>query len=136
MKRKRLLDSFAMIAYLNKERGFHRVRDVMSMARKSGDAILINEMNVGEVFYILSRKRGPKEADYFLETILAALPVSTVSNGFDDVIDAARIKSEYPLSYADCFVAATARKRNAVILTGDSEFRKVEHLVSIEWLDP
>ena len=63
MKRKRLLDSFAMIAYLNKEKGFEKVRDVMSEAQKSGDSVLMNEINVGEIYYILFRKRAPEKAD-------------------------------------------------------------------------
>jgi len=124
-----------MIAYLNKEKGFEKVRDVMSEAQKSGDHVLMNEINVGEIYYILFRKRGPEKADYFIETILASLPILTVSNGFDDVIKAAKIKAEHPLSFADCFAAATAKKNNSVIMTGDPEFKKIEDLVAIEWLD-
>ena len=135
MKRKRLLDSFAIIAYLNKEKGFEKVRDAMSEAQKSGNPILMNEINIGEVYYILFRKRGPEKADYFLQTILQSLPIIVVSNGFDDVIKAAKIKAEHPLTFADCFAAATGKKNNAVIMTGDPEFKKIEELVAIEWLD-
>jgi len=135
VKRKRLLDSFAIIAYLNKEKGFEKVRDVMSEAQKSGNSILMNEINIGEVYYILFRKRGPEKADYFLQTILQSLPIIVVSNGFDDVIKAAKIKAEHPLSFTDCFAAATAKKNNSVIMTGDPEFKKIEDLVAIEWLD-
>ena len=135
MKRKRLLDSFAMIAYLNKEKGFESVRKAMSEAQKSGEPVLMNEINAGEVYYILSRKRGPEKADYFIETILTSLPILMVSNGFENVVNAARIKAEHPLSFADCFAVDTARKKNAVIMTGDPEFTKVAHLVEIEWLD-
>jgi ribonuclease VapC len=95
----------------------------------------MNEINVGEVYYILFRKRGPEKADYFIETILASLPILTVSNGFDDVINAAKIKAEHPLSFADCLTVDTARKYNAIIMTGDPEFKKIEQLVEIEWLD-
>lgn len=135
MKRKRLPDSFALLAFLNKETGFRKVRDLLSEAQESEETILMNEINVGEVYYILFRKRGREQADYFLETILAALPVTTVSNTFDDVIDAARIKAEYPLSFADSFAAVLARKKDATIMTGDPEFKKIEHLVTIEWLN-
>ena len=107
----------------------------MSEAQKSGNPILMNEINIGEVYYILFRKRGPEKADYFLQTILQSLPIVVVSNGFDDVIKAAKIKAEYPLSFADCFAAATAKKNNSVIMTGDPEFKKIEDLVAIEWLD-
>jgi len=51
------------------------------------------------------------------------------------VINAAKIKAEHPLSFADCFAVVTARKYNAVIMTGDPEFKRVEQLVEIEWLD-
>ena len=135
MKRKRLLDSFALLAYLNKEKGFRKIREMLSEVQKSGESVLMNEMNVGEVYYILHRKRGKEQAEYFLETILVALPITMISNTFDDVIDAAKIKAEYPLSFADCFVAALARKKDAVILTGDPEFKKLEHVVTIEWLN-
>lgn len=123
-----------MVSYLNREAGFQKVRDVMADAQKSGDAVFMNEVNIGEVYYIVFRKRGREKAEYFLESVIPALPLTPVSNGFDDVIEAARIKAEYPLSFADCFAVATARKKNLAILTGDPEFRRVEHLVAVEWL--
>ena len=135
MKRKRLLDSFAMLAYLNKEKDFQKVREAMSVAHKSGDSVLMNEINVGEVYYILFRKRGPEKADYFIDTILESLPILMISNNFEDVVEAAKIKAEHPISYADCFTVASARKNNAVIITGDPEFKKIGQLVEIEWLN-
>lgn len=134
MNQKKLLDSFALLAYLNKETGFEKVRDVLAKAQRSGDSVLMNEINVGETYYILFRKRGPEKAEYLLDTILAGLPIVTVPNNFEQVIDAARIKAEYPLSFSDCFAVATARSKSAIILTGDPEFKKVEHLIKIEWL--
>jgi len=35
---------------------------------------------------------------------LPNLPVKKISNTFEDIIEAAKIKAEHPLSYADCFV--------------------------------
>jgi len=134
VKKKRLLDSFAILVYLNKEKGFQKVRDMLAEAQKSGEFILMNEVNVGEVYYILFRKRGQIQADYFLETILAALPITIITNTFNDVIDAAKIKAEYPLAFADCFAAALARKHDTSIVTGDPEFKRIEHLVTVEWL--
>jgi ribonuclease VapC len=53
---------------------------------------------------------------------------------FDHVIEAARIKAHHPLSFADCFAVATAARENAIVVTGDPEFKAVEKLVEIEWL--
>ena len=95
----------------------------------------MNEINVGETYYIIFRKRGVEKADYFLDTVLAGLPIVTVANNFEHVIEAARIKAEYPLSFSDCFAVATARRERAIVFTGDPEFKAVEHLVEIEWLN-
>ena len=47
---------------------------------------------------------------------------------------AVRLKARFPIAYADAFAAATAIRMNAVIVTGDPEFRRMEHLVTINWL--
>ena len=134
MKRKKLLDSYALLAYLNKEDGFEKVRNVLANAQKSSLPVLMNELNVGETYYILYRKRGHEQAEYFLDIILAGLPISMISNDFNAVISASKIKARNALSFADCFAVATAQRENAVILTGDPEFKNVEKLVKIDWL--
>jgi uncharacterized protein len=135
VKRKILLDSFALLAYLNREAGFEKVLNVLKAGNGLGMPVLMNDVNVGETYYILSRKRGPEKADYFLHAILPGLPIDVISNSFEDVMEAARIKARYPLSFADCFAAATARRENALLMTGDPEFSHVGHLVSVEWLN-
>ncbi len=132
---KRVLDSFALLAFLNGEAGCERVRDLLAEAQENAFELLMNEINVGETYYILSRKRSPDKANYFIEIILPGLPICCVPNDYDQVIAAARLKAEYPLSYADCFAVETARREGATILTGDPEFKSVEHLVSIEWIE-
>jgi uncharacterized protein len=105
---KKLLDSYALLAYLGAEEGFAPVRETLSEAVENGIPLLMNEINVGETYYILFRKKGREAAEYFLHTVLAGLPISILSNTFDEVIDAARLKGEFRLSYADCFAVATA----------------------------
>ncbi|MBI4823678.1 MAG: type II toxin-antitoxin system VapC family toxin [Nitrospirae bacterium] len=122
-----------MLAYLKKENNYQKVVELLSM--EPGDcSIIMNEINVGETYYIIARERGIEHADYFISTILPNLPVKVLSNSFDHIIEASRIKSNYPISYADCFTVATAMRENAVILTGDPDFKMVKSLVRIEWL--
>ena len=47
---------------------------------------------------------------------------------------AAKFKAQYPIAYADCFAAALAFQRKAVVVTGDPEFRKLSDRISIEWV--
>lgn len=131
MKKKYLLDSFALLAYLKKENNYEKVKDILSTHNTH---VLMNDINIGETFYILARERGMDKADYFIDVVLPILPISHVENRLQDVIEASKIKAKYPISYADCFAVATACKEKATVITGDPEFKLVEKLVKVEWL--
>lgn len=47
---------------------------------------------------------------------------------------ASRYKAYNALSYADCIAAATAHINDAVLMTGDKEFEKLEKEITIDWL--
>ena len=131
MNRKRVLDSYALLAYLKKEDKYERIKGLLS----SKDTILfMNEINLGECFYILARERTMDNAEYFVHSVLPNLPIKKISNTFQDIIEAARIKAKHPLSYADCFAIQTSLRENAPLVTGDPEFKKADKLVEIEWL--
>jgi len=131
VKTKKVLDAFALLAYLKGERGHLRVRELMASADND---ILINAVNAGEVFYILARARGLREADYFLNVILPSLPITVLDNTFENVIEAARLKASNSLSLADCFAAATAIRERAPLVTGDPEFKKLGKTLNIDWV--
>ncbi|NOZ68509.1 MAG: type II toxin-antitoxin system VapC family toxin [Deferribacteres bacterium] len=131
MKKKGLLDSYALLAYLKREKGYEKVKSLLS----SDDTLmLINDINLGETFYILARERGIEQAEYFMDVIFPSLPIKNITNTLIDVLEAARIKSEYSISYADCFAAATAMREDASIVTGDPEFKKLGEKVSMVWI--
>ncbi|MCX5996248.1 MAG: type II toxin-antitoxin system VapC family toxin [Chloroflexi bacterium] len=133
MKNTFVLDAFAMLAFLQKENGYERVRDLLSPGQ--GDrTIIINAINTGEVYYILARERSVEEADFFIDLIVPALNISVELNDMHDVIAAAKIKAVCPISYADAFATATAQKYAAALVTGDPDFKHVEKLIDIEWL--
>jgi len=131
--RKVLLDSYALLAYLKKEDNYKKVMELLNSV-SDDSSILMNDINVGESYYIIARERGIEQADYFIETILPNLPIAIISNSFNQIIDASRIKVDHPISYADCFVVATAKREKAIIVTGDPDFKRVEGIVDIEWL--
>lgn len=132
-RRRSVLDSFAMLAFLNKERGFEKVKSLLRAAETTSEPLLMNEINIGEVYYVTARDRSMDRAEEFLHR-LETLPIQPVSNSFADVLEAARIKARFPISYADAFVVATAVRMNAAVVTGDPEFQSVPHLVTIVWL--
>lgn len=129
-----VLDSFALLAFLQKESGSGRVNNLLEKARKKQATILFSEISLGEVYYILIRALGLEEASVTLAHILA-LPITIVPVLRDDVLAAAQYKARGAISYADCFVVALAGEQHATIVTGDREFEAFEKDVGILWID-
>jgi uncharacterized protein len=132
-RKPRVLDSHAILAFLGKEKGFEKVESLLRKAAAGEDPALMNEVNVGEVYYMTAKKRSPELAEDFLSR-LPGLPITLISNPLSTVIEAARIKARFPVSYADAFAAATALLEGAAVVTGDPEFASLEGLIQIEWL--
>ena len=93
----------------------------------------MNEINIGEVYYLTAKRRSPEKAEEVLRQ-LEVLPIEPVSNSLADILEAARVKAQFPISCADAFAVATALRAGATIVTGDREFRAVAHLVEIDWI--
>jgi uncharacterized protein len=133
VKKLKLLDSHAALVYLKGEKGHEKVKAALADAERSGVPLLMSEINIGEVGYILLRAKLTNNLDDFLSQFLS-LPIRRVPVDFDLVIEAAKIKARYPLSYADAFAVATALRNDAAIITGDPEFKAVTKLAQIDWL--
>jgi len=132
-KKRSLLDSYAILAFLNEEEGAGRVAELLEEADDGGVLVLVNEINVGEVYYIVAKHRSTHDAERVL-LHLERLPLECVSNGFDEVLEAARLKARLPISYPDAFALATAVRFGARLVTGDPEFETAEDLVAVEWI--
>ncbi|KKU80908.1 hypothetical protein A2875_03765 [Candidatus Gottesmanbacteria bacterium RIFCSPHIGHO2_01_FULL_46_14] len=129
-----VLDSFALLAFLQKESGSGRVNDLLEKARKKQATVLFSEISLGEVYYILIRALGLEEANVMLAHILA-LPMTMTPVVRDSVLMAAQYKARGAISYADCFVVALAVAEHATVVTGDREFTAFEKDVDILWID-
>ena len=93
----------------------------------------MSEINLGEVYYITIRRLGVASAKDHLEQFVE-LSIQIVPPSSDIILSASEIKAEYAISYADCFAAATALKFQASIITGNPEFKKIEHIIKIDWI--
>ena len=133
MKKRSLLDSYAVIAYLKKEKNFQIVVDRLKEAESGRRHLYMNQINAGEVYYQVRKKNLAPDFKNFWETFLL-LPVEFVANDFELILEAAELKSRYAVSFADCFAAATAIREKAVIITGDPEFKQLGKEVEIEWI--
>ena len=133
MRRKQLLDTFAVLAWLQDEPSASAVESILQDAKRDGAELLMTLINLGELYYILRRSLSAIETRALLDMILD-LPVRAIPVSEDLVWEAAEIKARNPLSYADCFPVAAARREGAALVTGDPEFKRVEGMVAIQWL--
>jgi predicted nucleic acid-binding protein len=128
-----VLDSFALLAYLEDEPGAARVGNLLDRAQKNEIEIWISIINYGEVLYTVERERGRDSAKMAIATI-DQLPVAVADANRVLTFAAAHIKAHHAISYADAFAVALAQSKGGGVVTGDPEFKKVESLVSVEWL--
>ncbi|MBI4289157.1 MAG: type II toxin-antitoxin system VapC family toxin [Chloroflexi bacterium] len=130
-----VLDSFALIAFFESAKGGIAVRRLLEQASRAECELLMSIINVGEVLYITEREQGLVEAQDVL-ALIDALPIRILHADRAQTLAAARIKAQWPLSYADCFAAALAKLNGAAVVTGDPEFKQLEvaSIVPISWL--
>jgi predicted nucleic acid-binding protein len=110
------LDSWAVIELLNAENTPPALRVAATLDRERP---VMSWLNAGEVFYIVRRRNGDRAAHDALRDLRHAVEFDDVTA--ERVVAAARIKSDYPIAFADAFAAATAIAHDAVLLTGDPE---------------
>jgi len=110
-----VLDSWALLRYLEDALPASvSVADLLDVERP-----LVSWINLGEVFYVVRRLHGDVVAS---QTVRDLRDVTTPDLPSQTrIIEAARIKSERPMAYADAFAAATAVSHGATLWTGDPE---------------
>jgi predicted nucleic acid-binding protein len=133
MTKNYLFDAFPMLCWLQQEPGYEKVDDLLAEAEEGKASITIHMINLGEVFYRVCRVSGMKKAEEILRNI-RLLPIGIISVSDEDVMEAAKIKARYPLSYADAFAVSKALQSGATVVTGDPEYRSVSKVIEVLWL--
>ena len=131
-----VLDSYALIGYLENERFADRIERLLKQARKGTANLYLHALHLGEVYYITLREQGSHLADLAYARI-KAFPLTFIDHIDEELlITAATLKANFPISYADAFAAALAKIKNCALLSGDPELKLLEKekIIVIEWL--
>ena len=130
-----VLDSHPLLTYFKLQPGWEEVELLLSQSREADKKLLLSLINWGEVYYSILADRGEEDAER-MERIVEDFPIEIVAPDFDMTRQAAIFKSQGGISYADCFAAALAVKENAILVTGDPEFKKLEKkgYLKIKWI--
>jgi ribonuclease VapC len=129
----RVLDTFAIIEWIDgKQPARNQLDAIFAEAAVDRIKLLMSAINVGEAHYVL-RKRHSVALAVDWRALSRTLPVTIEVPAMDDIWNAAALKGQFPISYADAFAAALALKYDCPLVTGDREFRKVTNL-ELDWL--
>jgi predicted nucleic acid-binding protein len=129
-----VLDSHALVAFLEAEPGHEVVAELFRRVADDELTLSISVVNLGEVWYHLARTHSEKDADDGIEE-LKRLGLQIVDADWPLTRQASLFKTRGGISFADCFAAALAKISKTAVLTGDPEFKRLEKEVDIQWLE-
>ena len=110
-----VLDSWAVLRYMEDE----APAAGQVAALLESDRPIISWINLGEVYNVVRRREGGDRAAETVRDLRQVLDAELPNA--DRVLEAARIKADHSLAYADAFAAATASAHDAVLWTGDPQ---------------
>lgn len=128
-----VFDSFALLAFFQAEEGAETVKVILEKALKKEAHVYMSAINLGEIYYLSVRKLGEIQAGQMLDDI-EKLPITIEEASLERIMEAARIKARYTVSYADAFCISLAKELKAPVVTGDPEFNQLDSLIEIIWL--
>lgn len=128
-----VLDAHPIVGSYRGESFRPAVQRLIEGAKQGSVAFRLTSVNAGEIVYGVERALGRTAGEFVLEEIQDWTEI--VAADLELSLRAAWLKLRGGISYADCFAAALAHRDGLPVLTGDPEFRRVEDVVKIAWLD-
>jgi predicted nucleic acid-binding protein len=133
MINKKVLDSYALLAFFQDEPGADLVEKILIDAEYGHAEVYLCVINWGEIYYTIKRRLGDRIAEEKIEEI-EHMAINIVSADKILTGKAAKIKANFSMSYADSFAAALSQMKDAELITGDKEFKSVEKEIKIIWI--
>jgi len=123
-----------MLAWLLDQAAAPAVESFFQQADAGDLQLVMSWINVGEVYYIISRRLGAGQAADFLSR-LPSLPIRLVLPDEDGILAAAEVKARHPISFSAAFAIALALGEKGSVITGDEEIRR-SAMVPVDWIGP
>ena len=129
----RVLDSWPIVEWIrDRQHAANAVAKLLADAEAGTARLFMSAINVGEVYYSVRKQHSEKLSEWWRASA-RALPATIEVPTADDIWDAALLKAQYPIAYADAFAAALAHKYRCPLVTGDPELRSIAGL-ELDWI--
>jgi predicted nucleic acid-binding protein len=129
-----VLDSSAILRFLDKEAGWDRVAAILAAARNGSAELAVSAIQWGEVAGAVRKKLGPAVEIRALGRLTQFAPRIESVTG-EQAVRAAALKVDRKISYADAFAIDLAMESpDHALVTADYGFKSVSDLAQIEFL--
>ena len=128
-----VLDANAVLAYLESERGSHKVEQLLAEASRQQLSLYISVLNLAEVYYLTWRRAGEENARRAVAGV-SRMPIQVVPVDLRQALLAGELKARHNIPFVDCVAAALASIHLSTLLTSDRDFEKLGRHFPILWL--
>jgi predicted nucleic acid-binding protein len=129
-----VLDSSAILCYLDDEEGAERVAKIIKSHLAGGCEAVISALHWGEVAGITCKLHGRQAMDLALSR-LSAFGIQVMSADAERAVRAALIKVKRNIPYVDAFgVELAAEVKDSIFVTADFDFKAATRDATIEFL--
>jgi predicted nucleic acid-binding protein len=127
-----VLDANAVLRYFGAGagKGAEKVRSLFEQAERKQAHLSMSVINMGEVLYILLKHLDKERAVQHIRSLRHAVTMFDADANM--AVDAAALKHQYKLGYADSFTAALALELKATLVSADPSFEKIGK--SLKWM--
>lgn len=122
---KYVLDTSALLCYIEEEDGTEVVDDLIVKAEKEQAFLFVSFVSFTEVYYISWQNKG-KELAQARIYLINHLAIERVESSKELSLIAGEFKAENKISFADAWIAALAKEKDAILVHKDPEFEQLE----------
>ncbi len=129
-----VLDSSAVLRFLDREAGADRVGEIFRACANESVSMCISALQWGEIAGVERKRFGAQEQEKILER-LKQINLLVVPASAERAVRAANLRVDRKLAYADAFAVDLAMdSTDHVFVTADYDFKAVDELARIEFL--
>jgi predicted nucleic acid-binding protein len=124
-----ILDTSALLAYIEDEDGAEYAEDLLTKAESNEITLYIAFVSLTEVMYITLQEKDEGTAQArvdLIKSLSCTIEESSESLNFS----AARLKAKNRISLADAYIAALCQKQNGILVHKDPEFEKLSPAIN------
>jgi predicted nucleic acid-binding protein len=129
-----VLDSSAILRYLDNEAGAARVSEIIKSHISGKCEVLISALHWGEIAGIVAKSHGSQDMELMIAR-LSAFGFQIVPVDAERAVRASAIKLKRSIPYLDAFgIELTAESPDRIFVTADFDFKAASRDVKIEFL--